>query len=83
MDRDDEMAARLDVALATIEAEREARLQLEARTARLEADLCAQRTPAMPRRPRPLLGREFWARRRRRCATGAPRKNGRSAPKPG
>ena len=84
MDRDDEMAARLDVALATIEAEREARLQLEARTARLEADLCApNERPRCLAAPRPLLGREFWARRGRRCATGGPRENGRSAPKPG
>ena len=52
MDRDDEMAARLDVALATIEAEREARLLLEARTARLEADLCAPNE-----RPRCLAAR--------------------------
>ena len=46
--------ARLDDALATIEAEREARLQLEARTARLEADLCAR--DASPPAPRPPLG---------------------------
>ena len=56
--------ARLDDALATIEAEREARLHLETRTARLEADLCAPNE-----RP---LGREFRAPRRRRGA-GVPR----------
>ena len=68
--------ARLDDALATIEAEREARLHLETRTARLEADLCAPNE-----RPRCLaaaaaaahpLGREFRAPRRRRGA-GVPR----------
>ena len=45
--------ARLDDALATIEAAREARLQLEARTARLEADLCARdASPPARRAPR-------------------------------
>ena len=70
--------ARLDDALATIEAEREARLHLETRTARLEADLCAPNE--RPRCPRPPLaagaahplGREFRAPRRRRGA-GVPR----------
>ena len=38
---DGAIMARLDDVLATIEAEREARLHLETRTARLEADLCA------------------------------------------
>ena len=65
---DGAIMARLDDALATIEAEREARLQLEARTARLEADLCApNERPRCLAAPRPLLGREFWGCRCRRA----------------